>query len=88
MTYTVVLFREEDGGFVVSVPALVGCHTQGDTVEEALANAREAITAFVESLRAHGEPVPVDGGPPSFEMEDATEALVYRVALQEAAPVA
>jgi predicted RNase H-like HicB family nuclease len=41
----VILEREEDGGFQAFVPALKGCHTQGDTVDEALANAQEAIAA-------------------------------------------
>ncbi len=40
----------EDGGFVVHVPALPGCVTQGDTREEALKNAREAIDAYLESV--------------------------------------
>ena len=43
MRYTVVLEQEEDGGYVVSVPALPGCVSQGDTRTEALNNVREAI---------------------------------------------
>ena len=43
MRYTVILEQEPDGGYVASVPALPGCVTQGDTREDALANAREAI---------------------------------------------
>ena len=58
--YTVVLETERDGGFVVSVPALPGCFTQGDSRAEALKNAREAIAAYVEELRARGEDVPVE----------------------------
>ena len=58
--YTVVLEAEKDGGFVVSVPALPGCLTQGDSREEALKNAREAIAAYLEELRARGEDVPVE----------------------------
>lgn len=56
--YTVILETERDGGFVVSVPALPGCFTQGDSRSEALKNAREAIAAYVEELRARGEEVP------------------------------
>ena len=56
--YTVILEREEDGGFHVFVPALRGCHTQGNTETEALANAEEAIAIYLESLKAHGEPIP------------------------------
>ncbi|WP_299440085.1 type II toxin-antitoxin system HicB family antitoxin [uncultured Rhodospira sp.] len=40
----------EDGGFVVSCPALPGCHSQGETVDEALANIREAIELCLEVL--------------------------------------
>ena len=60
LTYTVVLLREEVGGFSVSVPALPGCHTQGETVPECLDMAREAIRGFIRSLQKHGEPVPKD----------------------------
>ena len=50
--YTVILEPEDAGGFHAFVPALKGCHTQGDTEEEALANAQEAITAYpAEDLR-------------------------------------
>jgi predicted RNase H-like HicB family nuclease len=52
--------REEDGGFHAFVPALKGCHTEGNTEEEALANAQEAISVCIESLKAHGEPVPAE----------------------------
>ena len=58
--YTVVLETEKDGGFVVSVPALPGCFTQGDSRDEALRNAREAIAAYVEELRARGEEIPLE----------------------------
>jgi antitoxin HicB len=60
-TYTIMLTPDHDeGGFVVTVPALPGCFTQGDSVEDALANAREAITAHVLGLLKDGEPVPVE----------------------------
>jgi antitoxin HicB len=56
-----VLFREEpEGGYTVTVPALPGCVTFGATLKEAMANAREAIDLYVESLRAHGEEVPTE----------------------------
>lgn len=40
----------EDGGYNVSCPALPGCHSQGDTIDEALENIREAIEACLEAL--------------------------------------
>lgn len=58
--YTVILEREDDGGFHAFVPALRGCHTQGESEAEALANAQEAIAAYLESLKAHGEPIPAE----------------------------
>lgn len=58
LRYTVVLEPGGDGWITVYCPALPGCVSQGRTREEALANIREAIELYVESLRAHGEPVP------------------------------
>lgn len=52
---TVVLTPEPSGGYVVSVPALPGCVTQGDTRDEALHNAREAITLYIEDCIASGD---------------------------------
>lgn len=51
MRFKVVLEKDEEvGGFVVSCPGLPGCYSQGDTVEEALENIKEAIQACLESL--------------------------------------
>jgi predicted RNase H-like HicB family nuclease len=58
MGFTVVLEQEADGGYVVTVPALPGCVSQGDTREEALQNIREAIVLYVEHCRARGEAIP------------------------------
>ena len=59
-TYTIILEPSEDGGFVVTVPALPEAGTQGDTREEALANAREAIELVIEHRLSRGEPIPRD----------------------------
>lgn len=58
--YTVQLQPAAEGGYAVSVPALPGCFTQGETYEEAIEMAREAIIAYLESLAKHGEPIPVE----------------------------
>jgi predicted RNase H-like HicB family nuclease len=58
--FTVILEREEDGGYHAFCPTLKGCHTQGDTVDEAMANAREAIELYIEDLRATGAYIPVE----------------------------
>lgn len=57
-TCTVRIEPAQEGGYDVLVPALPGCVTQGDTCEQAVAMAREAIEGFVEALALAGEPVP------------------------------
>jgi antitoxin HicB len=57
--YTIILHPDpEEGGYTVTVPALPGCVTEGDTLEEAIAMAKDAIALYVSDLQAHGEPVP------------------------------
>ena len=56
--YRVILEPEPDGGFSVWVPALPGCVSQGESLEEALANIREAIQSYVGSALKHGEDLP------------------------------
>ncbi len=58
MKFRVRVDVDEDGVFVAEVPSLPGCVTQGSTRAEVLANIREAIAAYLESLKAHGEPIP------------------------------
>jgi predicted RNase H-like HicB family nuclease len=71
MRYTVVLEHEGDGGYVVSVPALPGCVSQGDTRAEALSNIREAIELYIEDCRDAGDPVPTEAGKEFVEIEVA-----------------
>jgi predicted RNase H-like HicB family nuclease len=56
----VLLYPGEDNYFVVEVPSLPGCISQGKTREEALANIEEAITLYIEVLQDRGEPIPND----------------------------
>lgn len=58
MRYRVLIEQDEDGVYVAEVPALPGCISQGQTRSEALDNIKEAIAGYVESLQAHGDPVP------------------------------
>jgi predicted RNase H-like HicB family nuclease len=58
MKYRVLIEQDEDGVFVAEVPSLPGCISQGKTRTEALRNVQEAITAYLESLKAHNEPIP------------------------------
>ena len=56
----VLLYPGEDGYFVVEVPSLSGCISQGKTREEALVNIEEAISLYIEVLQDRGELVPSD----------------------------
>lgn len=58
MKYRVLIEQDEDGVYVAEVPSLPGCISQGQTREEAVENIREAIAAYLESLDAHGDPIP------------------------------
>ena len=51
MKYRVILEPQEAGGYTVYVPALPGCVSQGETIEEALSNIKEAIEVYLESLK-------------------------------------
>jgi predicted RNase H-like HicB family nuclease len=50
LSFSVVYEADPDGGYVASVPALPGCHTQGETLEEAERNIKEAAIVYLESL--------------------------------------
>ncbi len=56
--FDVLIQPEPEGGFSVSVPALPGCHTQGETREEALEMARDAIEGYLDVLKAEGRSLP------------------------------
>ena len=56
--YTVLLEKEEEGGYHAFCPTLKGCHSQGDTVEEAIENMIEAIELYLESLIADKQLIP------------------------------
>ena len=58
MRYRVLIQQDEDGMYVAEVPSLPGCISQGETREEAVTHVREAIAAYLESLRERGEPIP------------------------------
>lgn len=79
LTYTVVLEPAEEGGYFVSVPALPGCCTQGETFEEALAMAEDAIRLWVETLAKNREPIPEEPIP--------AERTVARVRVSAPMPV-
>jgi antitoxin HicB len=59
-SFTVLFEPAAEGGYVVTCPALPGLVTEGDTLAEARKMARDAIRAYLESLRKDGEPIPRD----------------------------
>lgn len=64
VTYTVHIEPGENHGFVAHFPALPGCHTQGETVEEVLAMAKDALAGYLDVLIEDGEPLPVERSQP------------------------
>jgi predicted RNase H-like HicB family nuclease len=60
MEYTVILHNAEEGGYWAEVPSLEGCFSQGETVEETIANVREAIQAHIKALLEDGIQLPKD----------------------------
>ena len=62
MEFTVLMHPAEEGGYWAEVPALPGCFSQGETVEELLANVREAVESHIAALRAEGQEVAGDNG--------------------------
>lgn len=60
LTYKILLKKEPEGGFTVVVPSLPACITYGETIEDAIEMAKEAIELYIESLKAHGEEIPTE----------------------------
>lgn len=62
--YTVLLYPEPEGGYSAAVPSLPGCFTQGETVDEALANAKEAAEGWLADALDQGEDIPEETAVP------------------------
>ncbi len=58
MEYTVIFREAQEGGYWADVPALPGCYSQGETIEETMENMREAIESRVEALKEDGQEIP------------------------------
>src|SRR6266699_1162699 len=83
--YTIILHPDlEEGGYTVTVPALPGCVTQGETLEEAIAMAKDAIRLHVETLIAYGEPVPEEREQFVMISPDELERYMQKRAAQDA----
>jgi antitoxin HicB len=57
LTYPITLYPEPDGGYTVMMADLVGCISQGDTLEEAMANIQEAKIAWIETAWEYGDEI-------------------------------
>ena len=58
VTYTVHIEPAEEGGYIASFPALPGCYTQGETLDDVIAMAKDALVGFLETLRERGQSIP------------------------------
>ncbi len=72
LSYRVLLKKEPEGGYTVTVPSLPGCITYGETIDEAIKMVREAIELYIESLREHNEEIPTEN-----------ETLEYTLAIED-----
>ncbi len=59
-TYKLMLHKEPEGGYTVIVPALPGCITYGEDVDDAIVMAKDAIALYIEELQSRGEDIPDD----------------------------
>jgi predicted RNase H-like HicB family nuclease len=91
LTYTVVLLPDSERGYVVEVPALPGCLTEGKTLTEALAMVEDAIEGYVAVLAEDGDPIPREGKGVTVSLGRKREAILRKVSVTvpvEAAEVA
>ncbi|MGC8890914.1 MAG: type II toxin-antitoxin system HicB family antitoxin [bacterium] len=58
--YRIIIEQDEDGVYIASCPALKGCYSQGDTIEEAVENIKDAIRLHIEARKIVGEPIPIE----------------------------
>jgi predicted RNase H-like HicB family nuclease len=58
MRYTVIVHNAEEGGYWVEVPSLPGCFSQGETIDEAMSSARDAIECHIQGLKIDGQQIP------------------------------
>lgn len=75
--YTIVIHpgEKDEGGYWAEVPALQGCNTQGETYQETIENAKDAIRVYLEMLRKLNEPIPVEKQPRKVSRETVRVAV-------------
>jgi predicted RNase H-like HicB family nuclease len=74
ISYRILLRKEPEGGYTVTVPSLPGCVTYGESIEEATEMAKEAIELYLESLKSHNEEIPTDEGVLEYTLTVGTNA--------------
>ncbi len=62
MEYTVIMHPAEESGYWAEIPALPGCYSQGETLEEVMENVKEAVESHVDALKQDNQVVPVERG--------------------------
>lgn len=75
-SFTVLFEPAAEGGYVVTCPALPGLVTEGDTLAEARKMAKDAIRAYVESLRKDGDPIPKDLKPMPESVKESIKIAI------------
>ena len=75
MQHRVTIVQDEDGVFIAEVPSLPGCITQGATRTEAVKNIEQAIEIYIESIKAHGAPIPPPIRKETVKFDEAIKAL-------------
>lgn len=68
-TYRINLKKEPEGGYTVIVPALPGCITYGEDVDEAISMAEEAIELYIEELASRGQEIPDDSNTLEYSIQ-------------------
>ena len=88
VTYTVVLLPDSGGGYLVEVPALLGCVTYGETLGEALLMAEDAIQGYLSVLQEDGDPIPREKKDITVSLGRRKEAILRKVTVIVPAEVA
>ena len=60
LTYNVELEPQKEGGYTATVPALPGCISEGDTLEEVLENIKDAIEGYIKVMAKHRRKIPLE----------------------------
>lgn len=69
LSYKIMLQKEPEGKYTVTVPTLPGCITYGEDVDHAISMAKEAIELYVEELKDRGEPIPDDSNTLEYSIQ-------------------